>query len=595
MNQAQIRNFAIIAHIDHGKTTLTDRLIQFTHTVADRDLDQRLLDSNPIEKERGITIKLAPVTMQYVHNDTRYQLNLIDTPGHVDFSYEVERSLAACEAALLLIDATQGVQAQTLAHSHKALNLGLHLIPALNKIDLDSSNIPGTVEELHNVFGFKADEITHISAKTGEGVETLINRLVGEVDSPAGESTQPLRALVFNSIYDPHLGVVAFIRLIDGHLSANQSVYLMKSGHQLKLKELGIFTPQRTPLTALSTGQVGYIATGLKDIHQLKVGDTLTSLDDRATLPLPGYQEPAHTVFADIYPSEGTDASDLKKALEKLKLTDAALITKPIHSAALGNGFRLGFLGLFHVEISKERLEREHNLTIIVTNPTVEYQVTTVIGEVVDIQNPTELPDPSLISSIREPYAQATIISPTVYLGNIMDLMEKNRALYQTTHHLGDRVQLVYHLPLAELISGLFDKLKSASSGFASLDYHLIDAQPVEAVKLSILLNHQDIPSLARIVVTSQAEKIGRKVVETIKDIIPRHAFAVPIQAAVGGRVVARATKPAFRKDVTAKLYGGDQTRKDKLLKKQKKGKKRMAQFGRVQVPDNLFTQLAKM
>lgn len=592
-----IRNFSIIAHIDHGKTTLTDRLIRATNTVAERDMSERMMDSNPIEKERGVTIKLAPVTMNYSLHGVVYTLNLIDTPGHVDFAYEVERSLAACEAAVLLIDATQGIQAQTVAHTYKAVELGLTIIPVINKIDLPSAEVEATFTELYEVFGFKREEIILLSAKSGLGVDVLLERIITEVPSPKGDVESPTRALVFNSTYDAHLGVIAFVRVVDGSLNQSDPLFLMQAEKPLEVKEMGVFTPQRSPRNVLVTGSVGYIATGLKDIHDLRVGDTITIYKKPllTSTPLPGYQTPKHTVYADLYPADDTNFQELQDAIEKLSLSDSALTTKMVHSPVLGSGFRLGFLGVFHVEITKERLLREQGVATVLTNPTVEYEVTTTTGKELIIQNPNELPDPTEIREMREPVAKATIMTPEKSIGAIMELVQSHRGVYKDTTYIGGRAQLTYSLPLAELISGLFDELKSVSSGYATLDYELIAPQPVDAVKLMILLNFEEIMPLARIVVRSKAEAIGRRLVAEIKELLPRHVFAIPIQAAIGGKIVARETKPAASKDVTAKLYGGDQTRKDKLLKKQKAGKKRLAMFGKVSIPDDVLTKLATL
>ncbi len=597
MDISQIRNFSIIAHIDHGKTTLTDRLLRITNTVSVRDMSDRMLDSNPIEQERGVTIKLAPVTMNYSVDNHPYTLNLIDTPGHVDFAYEVERSLAACEAAILLIDASQGVQAQTVAHTYKAVDLGLHIIPILNKIDLKSAEIEKTTKELYDVFGFTKEEISSLSAKSGQKVEDLLKRIVKEVPPPKGNPKDLTRALVFNSTFDSHLGVIAFVRIMDGSINSKDPLYLLQSQKELEIKEMGIFSPGRIQKDTLQTGQVGYIATGLKDIKDLRVGDTLTINQPslKSSTPLPGYQPPKHTVYADLYPAEESNYHELKDAIEKLSLTDASLSTSTVHSSVLGSGFRLGFLGVFHIEITKERLFREQGVSTILTNPTVEYHVTTTSGEELIIQNPNDLPDPSTIEAIKEPMTKTTIICPENYIGGVMDLLQKKRGIYLNTQYLGGRAQVIYNLPLAELISGLFDELKSISQGYATLDYELIDHAPVNAVKLKILLNQEEVLPLSRIVVSSQAEYIGRKLVAEIKELLPRHVFAVPIQAAIGGKVVARETKPASRKDVTAKLYGGDRTRRDKLLKKQKKGKKRLAAFGKVNIPDDVLTKLATL
>lgn len=546
-----IRNFAIIAHIDSGKTTLTDRFLQFTHTVAQRDFHERILDANPIEQERGVTIKLAPVTMNYQLDARRYTLNLIDTPGHVDFAYEVDRSLAACEGAILLIDGTRGIQAQTLSVAHKAVNLGLHLIPAINKIDLSSAHVPDCLKQLHDVFGFKPEEISLVSAKTGQGVSELLARVITDIPAPQGAPTSTLRALIFNSTYDEHLGVIAFVRVFAGCLKPTKS------------QTVGIFTPARHPVDQLTAGQVGYLATGLKDIRGLHLGAT------------PAYHPPQPVVFVNAYPAEDTDYRQLVDAVTKLKLSDASLTVKPIHSAALGPGLRLGLLGLFHIDITHERLEREHHLSLTFTPPTVEYQI-----------HPAT-------DAAKEPWVKITLITPPEFIGNLMRVLTDHRGTYTTTTYFGNQAQLTYHLPLAELISGLVDQVKSASQGYASFDYEPLDYQPVDIVKLDILVHHQPVDALSRLVVRSQAVPLARRLVAKLKDVLPPQQFAVPIQAAIGGHIIARETKPALRKDVTAKLYGGDQTRKDKLLKKQKKGKKILAQTASVHLPGHVLTQLA--
>ncbi len=574
-----IRNFAIIAHIDSGKTTLTDRFLQFTHTVAQRDFHERILDANPIEQERGVTIKLAPVTMNYQLDARRYTLNLIDTPGHVDFAYEVDRSLAACEGAILLIDGTRGIQAQTLSVAHKAVNLGLHLIPAINKIDLSSAHVPDCLKQLHDVFGFKPEEISLVSAKTGQGVSELLARVITDIPAPQGAPTSTLRALIFNSTYDEHLGVIAFVRIVDGSLKSKLALTTLQTHQTINPKEIGIFIPSRQSTPSLSHGQVGYIATGLKSIQDLKVGDTLST---SPTTPLPGYQAPQPVVFVNAYPAEDTDYRQLVDAVTKLKLSDASLTVKPVHSAALGPGLRLGCLGLFHIDITRERLEREHHLHLILTPPTVDYHIDPATG------------------AAQEPWVKITLITPPEFIGPLMHLFTDHRGTYTTTTYFGNQAQLTYHLPLAELISGLVDQVKSASQGYASFDYEPLDYQPVDIVKLDILVHHQPVDALSRLVVRSQAVPLARRLVAKLKDILPPQQFAVPIQAAIGpanggaaGHIIARETKPALRKDVTAKLYGGDQTRKDKLLKKQKKGKKLLAQTASVHVPGHVLTQLA--
>jgi GTP-binding protein LepA len=604
-SQNATRNFCIIAHIDHGKTSLTDQLLKKTGTVSSQETIERILDSNPIEKERGITIKLAPVTMSYtlpeslknVFNIKICTLNLIDTPGHVDFSYEVSRSLAACEAAILLVDATQGIQAQTLAHAQRAIDLGLTLLPAINKIDLRTARIDAVASQLKKIFGFKRKEISLISAKTGEGVTKLLSRIIKQLPKPEGKRQKPLRILVFNSIYDSHLGVIAFVRVVDGKLTNQSKLISIAGGKKIEIKEVGIFTPSRTRLNVLSTGDVGYIATGLKDIRVLKVGDTLTDETFKENLPspLPGFQIPKPVIFADVYPSKETKFNELKEAIEKLRLTDSSLIVKHIHSQALGGGYRLGFLGLFHTEITRERLKREHLVNTILTKPTVEYLVETKEGSQLTVQHPSELPDSTQILKTSEPMIETVVFAPRLYLGQIMQLIQDRRGTYKDTLYIGKEVQLIYNLPLSELISGFVDELKSISQGFASLDYKHIEPQPVTVVKLTILINKQEVESLSRIIVSEQSQKTAKQIVAKLKEILPRQLFAVPIQAAIGGKIIARETKPAARKDVTAKLYGGDRTRRMKLLEKQKKGKKKLAQLGRVSIPPETFTELMKI
>jgi GTP-binding protein LepA len=589
----QIRNFAIIAHVDHGKSTLSDRLMELTGTVEKRQMQEQILDSNPIERERGVTISLAPVTMDYQLQATSYQLNLIDTPGHVDFAYEVDRSLAACEGAILLIDATQGIQAQTLAHAQRALSQNLYLIPVINKIDLTNANVPEVLTELNNAFGFKEEEVSLISAKTGQGVENLISRIVAELPAPKGNQNLPLRGLIFNSIYDQHLGVVVFVRVVDGVLETSKKLSLMASRQNFLPKEIGIFTPKRTITDKLETGQVGYIATGLKDIRQAKAGDTVTVFPvSNSLVALPGYQEPKPSLYADLYPDEGEDFKRFLEGFEKLKLSDASLSARQIFSQVLGPGLQCGFLGLFHLEITRERLEKEFGLSTVMTLPTVEYSAKTTDGQTLIIKNANDFPDPSRIIEVREPMAKTLIFAPQEYLGPLMQIAENRRGKYLNTNFVGNRAQLTYIIPLAELVSGMFDEVKSASRGFATMDYDITGLEPVEAVKLTILLNHEPAESLSRIIVKSKATQIGKQMVEKLKELMPSQQFAVPIQAAVGAEIIARETKPALRKDVIAKLYGGDQTRKDKLLKKQKKGKKRLAQFGKVHLESSIVTRL---
>ncbi len=591
---SSLRNFCVISHIDHGKTTLTDRLLEQTGTVAKRDSTERMLDSNPIEKERGITIKLAPARMHYMLHATRYVLNLIDTPGHVDFSYEVSRSLTACEGALLLVDATQGIQAQTIANAYLALDHNLTIIPVINKIDLPSAQIDQVEQDLIDTFGFKKGEMIHISAKTGLNVDKLLQAIVERIPPPQGAPSGALTALVFNSHFDQHKGVIVAVRIVDGALNTQDQIHFMATHTNVPAVEVGYFTPQLIPTTMLKTGEVGYIATGLKDVSLAKVGDTITHKLNPAQAPLPGYQEPKPMVFMELYPVDGQDFLALKDAASKLELNDAALTYEGTSSPALGHGIRMGFLGLLHAEVVQERLEREFDLELIATTPTVRHMVTRTNGAVEEITSAADFPDPSAIKETAEPYIKLTIFVPHEYVGDVIQVTQAHRATLTNQTYFGPRVCLSYDMPLSELISGYYDDLKSASAGYASLDYALADFRPVEAVKLDILIHHQSVAPLASIVVKSQAEARGRQIVAKLKEVLPRQSFEMPIQATIGGTIIARETIKAFRKDVTAKLYGGDQTRKDKLLKKQKKGKKRMKQLGRVQIPQEAFLAVLK-
>ncbi len=580
-----IRNFSIIAHIDHGKTTLTDRFLHLTGAISQRDLRERIMDSNPIEQERGITIKLAPVRMDY----EGYILNLIDTPGHVDFGYEVSRSLAACEGVLLVIDATQGIQAQTLANYEKAHKLGLNVIPVLNKIDLPSADVDQAVLECMETFGVSEDDIYAVSAKTGQNVETLFDALINKIESPQGDPNKPLRALVFTSVFDQHKGVVAYVRVVDGVLTQDR-LNLLSTGADFTPTEIGIFSPKMTPLDKLSAGEVGYISTGLKDVSLIKVGDTLTTYEDREKVtPLPGYKEPTPMVYMQFYPIEGKDFVLLQDAVGKLALHDSSLVSTGVHSPALGNGLRIGFLGLLHAEIVQERLSREFGLDLIVTTPTVTYKITTTAGEEFEVYSPVEMPDPSLIKQIKEPMTKATIFTPEEYVGSVMKLCRDHRGNLIEVENRGVRAKMTYDLPLSEIIVSFHDKLKSITSGFASLEYEVNDFKPVDAVKIDILVHGENVEALSQIVVREQAEQIGRVVVKKLKEVLPRQMFEVPVQAALGGKILARETLKAYRKDVTAKLYGGDVTRRQKLLKKQAKGKKKMKQIGKVEINQEAF------
>jgi GTP-binding protein LepA len=582
---SSIRNFSIIAHIDHGKTTLTDRLLELTETVSQREFTERLMDSNPIEKERGITIKLAPVRMEH----QGHILNLIDTPGHVDFGYEVSRSLAACEGALLVVDATQGVQAQTLSNYEKARELGLDILPVINKIDLPSADVDAVMLELMEIFGIDEKKILAVSAKTGKNVESLLAAVIEHIKPPQGDEEKPLRALVFTSQFDQHKGVIAYVRVVDGVMDSRK-LQLMATQANFLPVEMGFFTPQMTPTDRLVAGEVGYICTGLKDVSLVTVGDTITTVSDADKVKrLPGYKEPLPMVYMEFYPIDGDDFVLLQDAMGKLALHDAALRFGGTHSPALGNGLRVGFLGILHAEIVRERLEREFDLELIATSPSVTYEVKKTDGTEILVKTPADMPDPATIVQIREPMTHAIIFTPKNYLGGVMQLAEEHRGSLISMTDVGTRVRIEYTLPLAEIIVHFHDQLKSVSSGFASLEYELTEFVSVDAVKLNIILQHELIDALSVIVVRDDAERIGRLLVKKLKEVVPRQLFEVPIQAAIGGKVVARETVKAYRKDVTAKLYGGDATRRQKLLKKQAKGKKRMKEIGKVQLNQEAF------
>jgi GTP-binding protein LepA len=586
-----IRNFSIIAHIDHGKTTLTDAFLKATHTVSDLNFTERMMDSNPIEKEKGVTIKLAPVRMAYDYEGLQYELNLIDTPGHVDFGYEVSRSLAACEGALLLIDATQGIQAQTLANYQKAVDLGLTIIPVINKIDLPSADLDQTILECLELLNQPEETLLFVSAKTGMGVDKVLRAIVERIPAPTPATPEAdLRALVITSVFDNHQGSIAYVRVVDGTLKQKTPLYLLSSKTSINPIEVGYFNPKRTSVPELFTGEVGYVATGLKETGLLKIGDTLTEnlARDRVQL-LPGYKEPTPMVFMELYPIDTNDFPLLKDAMAKLIMHDSALKYVGTHSLALGNGLRVGFLGIFHAEVVRERLQQEFNLDLIATAPSVSYRLITTAGETITVNNPAEFPDPSQIREISEPIAKAVIFSPENYMSAILKLTREKRGELKNTISAGSRMQMEYSIPLAELITDFHDRLKSATSGYASLEYELDSYQPVDAIKVSILANHEEVEALSFMCVRDLAEQRGRNLVKKLKEVIPQQMFEVPIQAAIGGKVIARETIKARRKDVTAKLYGGDRTRRMKLLKKQSEGKKRMKQIGRVQLNQEAF------
>jgi GTP-binding protein LepA len=579
-----IRNFSIIAHIDAGKSTLADRLLEITGTVSSRLMKEQLLDSNPIERERGITIKLAPVTMKYQD----YTLNLIDTPGHVDFNYEVERALQACEAAILLVDATKGVQAQTIANLRLAKKQNLKIIPAINKIDSSLSDVSASTKQLQSLLGGDYVDPMLISAKTGQGVTELLNRVIDVCPPPSIKNDQ-LKALVFNSIYHPHLGAIAFVRLLQGAITKNTPLKFLSSDIKFSPVEFGTFTPGRTPQETLSSGQVGYLVTGFKDIRLIKVGDTITSNQSDSVKALPGYREIKPNVYQDIFPTDNSKYHDLLDALEKLKLNDSSLTTEPTSSLVLGQGVKVGFLGLLHAEVVIERLEREFAVSVVGISPTVEYQAVLKSGKTISFSSASNFPDPSQTQKTLEPFASVQVITPEEYLGSVMNLCQNLRGQLIEMTYLDKLVQISYLLPLIEVITSLHDSLKSVSSGFASLDYQLSGWQESKLTKLSVLLNRDEFEPFSLICVEEQAQEKAKKLASRLKDAIPRQQFEVPIQVALGGKIIARETVKAFRKDVTAKLYGGDATRRKKLLEKQKKGKKRMKQFGSVQLPQEAF------
>ena len=601
-----IRNFCIIAHIDHGKSTLADRFLEITGTVRPQEMKAQFMDQMDLERERGITIKGKAVTMNHHYVDgTCYQLNLIDTPGHVDFSYEVSRALAACEGALLVVDASQGIEAQTIANTLLAMEYDLELIPVVNKVDLPQAEPQRVARELEQVFGFKQDEILFVSAKEGGGAKEIIDAVIERVPSPRGEQASQFRALVFDSVYNSYKGIIGYVRVEDGALSKNDRILVMSSGKSAEIVEIGIFAPAPKPVETLYSGQVGYIATGFKDVQECAVGDTLTNHSEPAADPLPGYVALQSMEFAGLYPADGEDYNNLRAALEKLRLNDASLSMEPDTSTALGFGFRCGFLGLMHLEIIQERLEREYDLDLIVTAPSVAYRVILNSGEILLVDNPSKLPSPSELQEIQEPILNLTIVAPSKYVGAIMELMHSRRSDYKRVEYIqgyGDsstassvdqsRVVMEYTMPLSELLADFFNQLKSKTQGYASLDYTFEGYRAAPLVKVDILVNHQSVEALSIIVHREQSVYVGRAAVQKLHSTIPRQLFEVPIQAAIGGRVVARETVRAVRKDVLAKCYGGDITRKRKLLEKQKEGKKRLKSIGRVEVPQEAFLSL---
>ncbi|MBC8098092.1 MAG: elongation factor 4 [Armatimonadetes bacterium] len=597
MDGKNIRNFCIIAHVDHGKSTLADRLLQLTHTVEDREMQAQLLDTMDLERERGVTIKASAVRMHYTAQDGEtYIVNLIDTPGHVDFTYEVSRALQACEGAILVVDASQGIEAQTLSNVYLALEQNLEIIPVINKIDLPAARPDEIAKEVQELLGIPAGDMLRISAKNGIGVQEVLEQVIIRVRPPDGILSSPLRALVFDSHYDAYKGVVAYVRVVDGKLSRRDILKLIATETKFEPVEIGIFSPTMQPVESLSAGEVGYIATGLKTVRECRVGDTITQFLHGAFEPLPGYTQVKPMVFAGIYPTDNDEYSDLRDALEKLQLNDASLVFEPESSQALNFGFRVGFLGLFHMDIIQERLEREYDLSILATAPSVEYRIVKRDGETITIDSPAFLPDEGVIEEIQEPWMKIQIYTPQGFIGAIMEMVIKKRGEYVTTEYLDpQRVILHYKIPLSEVIVDFYDRLKSISRGYASLDYQFEEYRSGDLVKLDVLVNNDPIDALAMIVHRDHAYHKGQKLVSKLKDLIPRQMFVIPIQAAVGKRIISRANVSAMRKDVLAKCYGGDITRKKKLLEKQKKGKRRMKMIGSVEVPQEAFMSILSL
>ena len=595
MKQSHIRNFSIVAHIDHGKSTLSDRLIEYTGGLESREMKAQVLDSMDIERERGITIKAQTVRLNYTaKNGETYQLNLMDTPGHVDFSYEVSRSLAACEGAIILVDATQGVQAQTLANAYLALDNDLEMLPVLNKIDLPSSDVVATREQIADVIGMDASNALCVSGKTGAGVPELLEEIVNKLPAPSGDENAPTRALLVDSWYDSYLGVVVLVRVVDGKLSRGQKIKFIATGAEYFVEKVGYFTPKMENTECLNTGEIGFIITGMKTIHDCKVGDTICDAKCDVEM-LPGFKPSVPVVFSSFFPVEANDYPDLREGAEKLALNDASFVFTTEKSSALGFGLRCGFLGLLHMEIISERLNREFNLSLINTVPSVLYKIHLRDGSVMDLENPADMPDVTRIESIEEPWVRATIMMPDKYLGAIMELCASRRGVQENISYVGNRAVLVYQLPLSEIVFDFYDRVKSLSSGYASFDYVLYDYRVSDLVKVSILVNDENVEPLSFLCHRGWAEKRGRQIVEKLKDLIPRHQFKIPLQAAIGGKIIARETIAAYRKDVTAKCYGGDITRKRKLLEKQKEGKKRLRTFGNVEIPQSAFINALKV
>jgi GTP-binding protein LepA len=596
MSLQKIRNFSIIAHIDHGKSTLADRLIQTCEGLTSREMQEQVLDSMDLERERGITIKAQSVTLNYKARDGEtYQLNFIDTPGHVDFSYEVSRSLSACEGALLVVDASQGVEAQSVANCYTAIEQGLEVIPVLNKIDLPAADPDRVIHEIEDVIGLEATHACHVSAKTGEGIDELLEQLVREVPPPEGDPDAPLQALIIDSWFDPYVGVIVLVRVKQGSIKPRQKMLIMSNKRHFGVDDVGVFTPKRESQPVLNAGQVGYIIAGIKEIDSARVGDTITLADRPADEPLEGFKQVQPRVFAGMFPVDADDYDDFRDSLEKLTLNDASLSYEPENSTALGFGFRIGFLGMLHMEIIQERLEREYSLDLITTAPTVVYQVLNTKGELVEIHNPADLPEVNYIEEIREPIIRTNILVPQEYVGNVISLCIEKRGVQKNMQYLGRQVSLVYEMPLSEVVLDFFDRLKSVSRGYASFDYDFARFQADKLVKVDILINGERVDALSIIAHQDVSQRRGREVAEKMKELIPRQMFDVAIQAAIGRHIIARTNVKALRKNVTAKCYGGDATRKRKLLEKQKAGKKRMKQFGKVEIPQEAFLAVLKV